>query len=85
MRPTLPATIPPKSQCKCFIPLNNLLCFYHCILALVHVLIINHLCSPVLRFVCFTVLPVHSSQHCVAFPKLTRAPVAASSSVLADK
>lgn len=83
MPPTLPATIPPKSQRKFFIPLNSLI--YCCILVLVHVLLINHLCSSVLCFVCFTILPVHSSQHRVAFPKLTQAPVAASSSVPADK
>ena len=78
--PALPATIPPKSRSKFFIPADNLLYFYHCILVLVNVLIINRVCSPVLCFICFTVLPVHSSQCCAAFPKLTRAPVAASSS-----
>lgn len=61
--------IPPENQHEFFISFNNSLS--HCILLLVHVLIIDHLCSPVPCPVFFTLVPVPRSQHRLAFPRLT--------------
>lgn len=75
--------IPPENQHEFFISFNNSLS--HCILLLVHVLIIDHLCSPVPCPVFFTLVPVPRSQHRLAFPRLTWAPAAASSPALAGR